>query len=78
MSCTSQGRFSKIINNPWTSVQRVRGYSDVKSRNQAAGNDLRTKEHEVEELLAALETANLQLETQQNVNTAIMRKKEEV
>jgi hypothetical protein len=50
----------------------------VKSVDQSIGNDLRTKEHEVEELLAALETANLQLEKQQNVNTAIMRKKEEV
>lgn len=45
---------------------------------QALRDDLQTKEHEVEELLAALETTNLQLETQHNVNTAIMRKKEEV
>lgn len=50
----------------------------MKFVDQAIGNDLRTKEHEVEELLAALETANVQLEKQQNVNTAIMRKKEEV
>ena len=56
----------------------VRRYSDVVSVNQVIGKDLRTKEHEVEELLVALETANLQLETQQNVNAAIMRKKEEV
>ncbi|KAG0589670.1 hypothetical protein KC19_1G038400 [Ceratodon purpureus] len=53
-------------------------YSGALTEIEVIGKDLRTKEHEVEELLVALETANLQLETQQNVNAAIMRKKEEI
>uniref|UniRef100_A0A7I4AK42 Uncharacterized protein n=1 Tax=Physcomitrium patens TaxID=3218 RepID=A0A7I4AK42_PHYPA len=48
------------------------------STQQTKSKDLQFKEHEMKQLLAALETANHRLETQQNVNAAIMRKKEEV
>lgn len=56
----------------------VWGYWCGTSLKQTKSKDLQFKEHEMKQLLAALETANHRLETQQNVNAAIMRKKEEV
>ncbi|XP_024392992.2 uncharacterized protein [Physcomitrium patens] len=53
-------------------------YSAALRNIETKSKDLQFKEHEMKQLLAALETANHRLETQQNVNAAIMRKKEEI